>query len=198
MAADNTRPALPKEALDEIDKFLKQVRQAVAGRSPEEREELVQSLEEHIFDALAELDVSHPSRKEVVEVLRRMDAPALYRSAPEDIKETALATPSQSRLGRIAMWMFGAAIVIPLAGFTFANFTDADIAKLAMLAGLVLMIAALVFGAMGRKHPMGKAVMIICLALLALVTLVVPVEQIESTNGQYRESLDGATTEPSG
>ena len=173
---------LSKEAQKEIKSYLKKVRAATMDRGVTEQRELLQSLEEHIHEAIESGAGDHPTLEDVRSVTAAMDPPESYGGETAAAGGFAFGRINASNIGTVALFVLLAAIVIPLIGFVLEGMLprSGDIANPTMLIGIVLLLVALVFGIIGRRQPAGKATMIASIVLLAALTVIVPVNRVSS------------------
>ena len=167
-----------------ISAYLRKVRSATSGVEPDEQRELLATIEEHIEEAL------RSGRTSVDDVISGMDPPESYRPSRTG---SAYLDQDIRRVGFWAIVTLACAILIPLIGliFEFALPKAGDIANPVLITGIILLLVSLVLGFISRRTPMGKAAMISSAAIIALLTLFIPVNrQISGRSGVEEMHLE--------
>ena len=152
------------EARNAVDRYLKSVRENLHGVPAGQREQMVQDLESHIYEAVrARVGEREPVVEDVTAVLAEMDPPESYGGAGFDagpsLGETAI---------RIVIYSVVAAVLLYLLGSTRLVSMPLWVPMFVFWGG---QIAALVLGILSWSHPLGKAAAISSGLLLALSIL---------------------------
>lgn len=153
----------------EVRKYLRRVKAHLGDRSPAEREELLHSIEEHIYELLTQRAIEEPTFADLTAVLTELDPPESYGIVTE--------SKNSSRIGWIALSLLVAGIVIPLAVALIISNTG-----ILLFTTGPLVLVALVLGVYSWREPTGKATVIGVAAVVIVAVFVSPVRR--SPSGQ--------------
>ncbi len=161
---------ISKEAKKPIIKYLKSVKWNIRDKNRAEQQELLRSLEEHIYEALdARFSIS-PAKGEVQSVIDEMETPESFQS------NTSKKTPTYTdrQLGKWALILVISGVVIPLLIIVIAGLSGIDLGNIAILLGIFLVIVGLAVGIVGRRSPLGKAAIITSAIIIVGLSIVLP------------------------
>ncbi len=180
------------KAADKLrNKYLGQVKRALRRRERGEAESLLAGVREHLDEALAQLGLVTIDESTLQSVLGTLATPASYAG---DEPSTPKAERSK-RWAVVSMACLGGALAVPLLVAVVGNLTGGE-AVMRVLSAITLLcplsaVAALVFGAMGFAHPLGKTSVIAVVVLtVAAVTLLVPVRTVVTTTETLEPAVD--------
>ncbi len=173
-----------KKVKKRIDAYLKSVRKNIRDKSAMEKRELLRSLTEHIYGALEARFPDSPSLDDVEMVLDELDRPEAFQADSSSNLHLL-----GWNLGVWALVVLVSSILLPLfiTAIALIAGVTGDIASIAMVMGIVLLIIALSLGIVGRKHPAGKAALIASAILIGALILVLPMR----FSGSNEESSSG-------
>jgi hypothetical protein len=161
-----------KEAKKPIIKYLKSIKGNIREKSRDEQQELLRSLEEHIYEALGARSSISPTKEEVQSVIDEMETPESFQTnVPKKVP-----TYTERQLGKWALIIVISGVVLPALILTISVLTGTPGAfgNIALLFGIFLVIIGLALGIVGRKSPLGKAAIITSAILIAGLSIVLP------------------------
>ncbi len=105
---------LSTELTKQVTAHLDEVRKYLWALPADERQEILQSIESHIYDALETRSDGEPTPALLDAVIAEMDPPESYGELPT-------VTPNKPKLGRLSPIVFGAALIAILVGLYLAK-----------------------------------------------------------------------------
>ncbi len=183
---------ISKEAKKPIIKYLKSVKRNIREKSREEQQELIRSLEEHIYGALDAKFSINPTIGEVQSVIDEMETPESF----QPITSKKVPTHAERQLGKWALILVFSGVVLPIIFLIIAELSGSSggFGKTSiLLLGIFFVIAGLAMGIAGRKSPAGKAAIITSAILIGALSLLLPFNVV---TGSSTGSSNDSTTIP--
>jgi hypothetical protein len=165
-----------KEIRKDISRYLSKVQSRIGDRSKEEQEELLQNLEDHIFELLAQRSKEEPDRSDLESVLNEMDPPESYGN-PEKSgeKKHGLRALLSMTIGQWALAMLVVGICLFLILFLVGLLASSDVLlRIGVIFGAIPVISALVLGLFGWKETAGKIAVVGSIIAVLITLMFIP------------------------
>lgn len=162
-----------------IQNYLKKVKKHIGDRTASEQSELILQLEEHIHESLSQSPDSS-----VMDIIAEMDPPESFADSG-DRHRTAPAVLGRLTLGQLSLVVLGIGVLTPfflLAASLLIRGTIGSIINVGLPLGVLLVIIALAMGIVARKEKAGRVTIIASVAILLLLSIMVPVNRSINRN----------------
>ena len=171
-----------KDIEKDISRYLSKVQARIGDRSKEEQKELLQNIEDHIFESLAQLDVEEPDKTDLESVLNEMDPPESYGN-PEKSgeKKHGLQALLSMTIGQWALTMLVVGICLFLILFLVGLLASNNVPiRLGVIFGAIPVISALVLGLFGWRETTGKIAVVGSIIAVLITLMFIPVRGTRS------------------
>jgi hypothetical protein len=169
-----------------IQDYLAGVKRHIGDRPRAEQFELMQQLEQHIHERINESPDAN-----VADVIAEMDSPESF-GEPGESGTWAPAVLGRMTLGQLSLLILIVGVLTPFLLMALSQLIRGNVGSMINVAlpiGVVLVIIALATGIAARREPTGKVTIIASSAILALLTVFVPVNRGISSRPEPTESL---------
>jgi hypothetical protein len=157
-----------------IQKYLNKVKKYLGGRTASEQSELIRQLEEHIHESIRQ-----SPNTPVADIIADMDPPESFgETGDRDL--TAPAVLGRLTLGQLSLIVLIIGVITPfilMAISVLIRGNVGSIINVGLPLGILLVIVALAMGIAARREKTGRATIIASVALLLLLTILVPVSR---------------------
>ena len=171
---------ISKDAKKPLIKYLKSIKWNIQDKNHAEQQELLRSLEEHIYEALDARSSLSPTKGEVQSVIDEMETPESFQS----YVSKKIPTYTERQLGKWALILVMSGVIIPLLIIVIAGLSGIDLGNIAVLLGIFLVIVGLAVGIVGRRSPLGKAAIITSAILIGSLSLVLPFGVVTNSSSE--------------
>ncbi len=157
-----------------IQKYLNKVKKNLGGRTASEQSELIRQLEEHIHES-----VRQSPNTSVADIIADMDPPESFgETGDRDL--TAPAILGRLTLGQLSLIVLIIGVLTPFILMAISFLIRGNVGSIINIGlplGILLVIVALAMGIVARREKTGRATIIASVALLLLLTILVPVNR---------------------